>query len=483
MEIEGILKVEEKYDLLDKKIDGFQYWIYCRFEVWYLYVFLLKTGRLSETPAVGTMCDKLPTLLGDVVSLTKCALHKGSVLEKRYDVCFMDHERRQRIGNCYECIYTDFMTDFFPNSFTMERTYRHRHLQPAKTQNLMYIDAIEVKSNLYSLLNRRCKTSSYRKWKRVLTKELREPMKELGDFYGVDVDVEKICEIILKYYYIYKIKLPYFSKILRKYQPRMIVQVVGYNMDCMIMNELTHDSDVPTVELQHGTIGKEHLMYGFNNENGKKEIRQFAKNLFCFSDFFLKGTKLPQTKVWSIGYPFLERMKETYPPKQNKDSGITILFLSQLRYGKELAEIAGKCRSILKDVRIIYKLHPKEFAVWRELYPGLRLDGIEVVDNMDKNVYQCFAEADVQVGGNTTAIYEGLAYELPTFILDYEELGEARELYIEGVAQIFKDAEELVNLLNNNNTSEIAKKSNIWGEDAVSISVQCLKKILNGEEE
>lgn len=481
MEIEQMLEVENKYNLLEKEMDGFQYWIYSRYEVWYRCIVPAKTGNPCETPIAMERGNKMLTLLGDAFSLTKCALCKGTIPKKMYDVCFMNHERRQRIGNYYECIYTEFMTEFFPNSFTVERTYRHRHLQPVKTSNLIYIDGVEVRSNLYSWFKRKWKTEDYRRKKQILLESLDEPMEFLGSLYGVEINVDEICEIILRFYYIYKIKVIYFSKLLRKYRPKVIVQVVGYNMDCMIVNELTSESSIQTVELEHAAIGTEHLAYSFYNAGKKNQIRQFAKNLFAFSDYFLQGTKLPLTKVWSVGYPFLDRMKEKYPPEKGRDSSCTILFLSQLKYGRELSEIAVKCRRILENVRIVYKLHPKEFTVWREIYPKLATEGIEVLDTLERNIYQCFAIADAQVGGYTTAIYEGLAYELPTFILDYEEIGDARKLCDDETAYLFKNAEELASMIKNGMLNR-RMHVNIWGGDAVNASVQCLKNLLYTEE-
>lgn len=479
MEINKMLEVEEKYGLLEKKVGGFQYWIYCRYEIWYNYIIPLKRGVLCQTPSGG---ESLSSILGDAWSLFKCSITNSSVKRKHYDICIMDHERRQQIGSYFECIYTEFLSEYFNNTFTLERTYRHRHLQPVKTNNLIYIDAVEVRSNLYSLLNRKCKTASYRKLMQRLKDDLKEPIHELGKQYDISISLERVCDTIAKFYFIYQIKVPYFSKILERYQPKVIVEVVGYNMDCMIMNELTHDTPIPTVEFAHGMIGREHLAYGYSDQTGKKCIKQFAKNLFVFSGYFIQETKLPETRVWKAGYPFLEVMKKKYPPKSDKSSAYTILFISQLVYGKELARTAVACEKLLKDrgVHIIYKLHPKEYPIWKERYPELYASEVEVIDTLEVNIYQCFSRSDVQVGGNSTATFEGLSYYLPTYIINYPEIGEAMDLCNDGVASIFNSPEELVQLIEKNRGVE-RKKYCIWEENAVDTYVQGITELLHGE--
>lgn len=479
MEIDKMLEVEQKYGLLDKRIEGFQYWIYCRYEIWYKYIIPLKRGVLCE---ISGGEGKISRILGDAWSLFKCSLTNSSIRQKQYDICIMDHERRQQIGDFFECIYTEFLSEYFKNAFTLERTYQHRHLKPVRTSNLIYIDAIEVRSNLYSLIKRKCKTISYRRLMEYLKNELREPISDLGRQYGIVISLDSICETIVKFYYIYRIKVRYFSKILKKYQPRIIIEVVGYNMDCMIMNELTYNTGIPTVEFEHGMIGREHLAYGYFDKTGRKSIRQFAKNLFVFSDYFIQETRLPETKVWECGYPFLEAMKKKYPPKSDKDSSYTILFISQLKYGKELAKTAAICEQLLADinVHIIYKLHPKEYSIWKESYPELYASKVEVIDTLDVNIYQCFSRADVQVGGNSTATYEGLAYNLQTYIINYPEIGEAMDLCTAGVANLFNTPEELVRFIKENRGIE-GKKYGIWKDNAVNNYVQGITELLHGE--
>lgn len=476
MNIDKMLYVEDRYKLLEKKYNGFTYWVYCRYHIWQKYIMPLKTNIVDTRESR----ESFSRLLGDGLSLMRSSITNSSIRKKNYDICFMNHERRQRLGEYYQCIYTEFLSKHFENSYTVERTYQHRHLRPVETQNLIYIDKIEVWSNLYSLVNRKIKSNSYKCIQMYLKNNLAAPMEELGKLYDISIDLDYVCEIIIKFYYIYKLKIKYFKKMLKTYQPRVIVEVVGYNMDCMIVNELTYGTRTRTVEFEHGIIGREHLAYGYSGDNNRKDVCQFAQNLYVFSHYFIQQTKLPKTRVWEMGYPFLEFMKEKYPPKMKRGNGRTLLFLSQTQNGWKLAPIAAKCAVLMKkeDVHIIYKLHPKEILVWRELYPELLETNIEVIDTLDTNIYECFSRADIQVGGNSTAIYEGLAYGLETYIVNYEEIGEAADLCSEGVATMFDSAEELIQLIQSNNGAQRAMHK-IWKENAPQAYISGLEALLH----
>ncbi len=476
MNIEHMLDVEDRHKLLEKKYDGFTYWVYCRHYIWQKYIVPLKTDIVDVREGK----ESFSRLLGDSISLVRSSITNSSIQKKNYDICFMNHERRQRTGEYYQCIYTEFLSNYFENSYTIERTYQHRHLRPVETRNLIYIDRIEVQSNLYSLINRTIKSNSYKRIKLHLRNELETSMKELGKLYDISIDLDYVCEIIIKFYYIYKLKKRYFEKMLKTYRPRIVVEVVGYNMDCMIVNELTYGTETYTVEFEHGIIGREHLAYSYCRNNGEKCIRQFPQNLYVFSNYFIKQTKLPKTHVWEMGYPFLEFMKEKYPPKGKRENGLTMLFISQTQNGWKLAPIAEKCAMLMKNdgIHIIYKLHPKEMPVWKELYPELLANNIEVIDTLDINIYECFSRSDIQVGGNSTAIYEGLSYGLETYIVNYEEIGEAADLCSEGVAAMFDNAEELIRLIQSSHGTQMAVYK-IWKDNAPKAYVCGLKELLD----
>ena len=66
---------------------------------------------------------------------------------------------------------------------------------------------------------------------------------------------------------------------------------------------------------------------------------------------------------------------------------------------------------------IVYKLHPKEYDSWKHDYPWLIDSNIEVIDSNLNDVYYYMAKANLQIGCNSTVLFEGLGFNLDTVIL------------------------------------------------------------------
>jgi hypothetical protein len=66
--------------------------------------------------------------------------------EKNVDVCFVNHPRRVKQGDVYECIYTERFTKDFPSNVVLEKPYLDGHLRPVKTKNLVYTDKVSLQA-------------------------------------------------------------------------------------------------------------------------------------------------------------------------------------------------------------------------------------------------------------------------------------------------------------------------------------------------
>jgi len=172
---------------------------------------------------------------------------------------------------------------------------------------------------------------------------------------------------------------------------------------------------VPVIELQHGVIHDYHLGYSYPKNHFKKTYPDY---LFVFGDFWKEAVDFPIKKeqIISVGYPYLEsEAKKNLNIAKKKQ----IIFLSQPGIGEILSDFAIEVSKI-KDLgyELVFKLHPIECDSWKEDYPDLTLSNINVIDTKEATLYRLFAESSVQVGVYSTAIYEGLTFDLQTFILD-----------------------------------------------------------------
>ena len=141
-----------------------------------------------------------------------------------------------------------------------------------------------------------------------------------------------------------------------------------------------------------------------------------------------------------------------------------ILFISQGVIGKYLSKLAYEIAENIENkedeenYNFIYKLHPGEYGTWKENYDYLtkasnEFDNFTVIDKSEPPLYELFAKSDYQVGAFSTAIYEGLAFNCKTFIIDVPGVEYLDDLIDKNIVKKVKNSEELINYINNENLS------------------------------
>lgn len=216
--------------------------------------------------------------------------------------------------------------------------------------------------------------------------------------------------------FVLKSKIQY--KLLLKYlHPKKILVLVSYGKEGLMW--AAKELRIPSIEIQHGVITEEHLGYSFKDTMIKYT---FPDYFLLFGDYWKQTVNFPieQEKLITFGYPYLERLIK----KTKKSRKINqILFISQGTIGEKLSKFAvGFAKNQKEDVHIVYKLHPGEAARWKGIYPWLleasKEKKIEVIDSHSPNLYSLFAESKWQVGVYSTALFEGLAYNCITFLVN-----------------------------------------------------------------
>jgi len=96
---------------------------------------------------------------------------------------------------------------------------------------------------------------------------------------------------------------------------------------------------------------------------------------------------------------------------------------------------------------IVYKLHPDEYSNWAERYPWLARSGVDVVGQGGRSLYELFATSTVQVGVSSTALYEGLAFGLDTYLVPMPTVEWLSPLVARAEAAVVDSAESLATCL------------------------------------
>lgn len=476
MKVEDMLYLENKYELNKKRYNGFSYWTYERFQIM-RYV----EGKKKRIP-INDARISCSNLIVDVWNIALRFIKKRYMPKKKADVCIFNHERRVLRNGYYDCIYTEEIAQKFSSSVVIESPYGLHHLEPTRTRNLYYCDKELIISCAIASIKKGFKVREYVKIHNILKVELKEVIDEIEKIDEIIIDRDEFIDFFAYYYFVYQYRKKYYEKVLDIIEPKIIIEVVGYKMDCMIVNELSKRMGIPTIELQHGTMGQGHIAYNYNQ--GEK-IPQFPDKLLLFSDYWKKCTNFPILKkdVVAVGYPYFEEQLKKYQcvKKYIDRRKKTILFLSQWIIGEDLSKLAVELYSLMdnKDIHIIYKLHPGEYNGWEKRYPELAGSGIEVVDTLDHNVYEYFAISDIQVGVFSTAIYEGLGFGLETYIYQTNYSEYMNELCVAGYAKMVKSAKELQICLNKNEKQNKLQTTDFWKNDALNNTYKAIEKCMS----
>lgn len=481
MKIDKILEIEKKYNLYQDKIDGINYWIYSRFEILQFYL-----PKLID-PAIGRTHNPPPKDYRFILSILK--MLKNCIINYRKkvvasDICIINHERRICIDNTYQCMYTQEINNAFPDiSIMLERPYDFQHLAPTPNKNIVYTDFISVKSNLTYFFHKCFNTKYYKNIKHQVQLHIQAPIHEINTELKINCNKEYLYELITKNIIRNQTRIQESQALLTAIKPKLIIEVVGYSNGCMAINEVAHKMGIPTIELQHGVIDEEHAGYNYKNTS---PILQFPFMLWTFGEFWNKNARYPisANQIKAVGFPYFEKQVSKYADKNKTPN--TILFISQGSIGMQLSQLACQLTTQYNQntkYQILYKLHPGEFASWKSLYPELAMlheqGSLKVIDNSNESIYQLFSTASIQIGVGSTALFEGLAFNLKTFILNTHGHERMQCLYDSGHAKLINNIEDLADALSSNDSSFSNLNINyFWKQNALETIKENIISIL-----
>ncbi|OWT33583.1 sialyltransferase [Methanobrevibacter sp. 87.7] len=412
---DNFFKIEEKYNLNHRNIQGVYFWQIIRM---YLYYDITKKLNTFESPQQKSLSivDKIKTFLPFIKNSLL-----SNPLSKNYhkDILIFDHPRKVLYNNKYIDIYSYFLQDYIKEDNKsyeiIESPYLNKHYTE-KSDNIKYNDRILLGSYFYKKTNKLNFTDN----ELDLIENLESEIKEV---YNININLKQIIENhILNFKYDYN----EYKKLLIKRKPKQVYLVVAYENKALVA--ACHDLDIPVYELQHGTISKYHMGYSYPNEKvlDNRIIKYFPDKLLSFGEYWKDSCNYPIKKenIQAIGFSYFEENSKKFKKIAKKDN--QFLFISQGVIGKYLSKFAFELLKIInnenKDFKIIYKLHPGEYSNWKENYPELvnaiKSDKFIVIDNSKTPLYKLFAESKYQVGAFSTGIYEGLQFDCITYIVN-----------------------------------------------------------------
>ena len=412
-------------------------------EVWYDIRFEIFKILSRELKLYGRIHRKAPNKNNKIIT-KGCYLLKYIVtwfnnnpllyiVNKKPYLFFGSSRRKLLEDGKYWDIYTDFITNNILNNktLTIEKPYEGSHFNPVPCNNLAYLEKINV-------FKRRYHKNKDKELSGILLL-LEKIEKEIENVFGIKVPVK---DLGLKRYINNKRSQAVFVLLLKILKPKLFFIVCSYGKEYMI--RAAKELKIPTIELQHGVITKYHLGYNFDRNLTKKS---FPDYFFSFGEYWNNSADLPipEGNIYAIGYPFLE---EKYTNLKNNVKKKQIVFISQGTIGEKLSKLAiDLSEKYSNQINILYKLHPGEYVMWKTEYPSLNQANnngkLTVISGHSPDLYTILSESAIQVGVNSTALYEGAFFGCKTYLLNSPGIEHMENFISSGYATVIESAEDI----------------------------------------
>jgi len=427
------LELEQNLQLFEKKFDGVHFWQHLRAPV-IQHVYRMTTSEQAlhdDSSTIQKVQGRLSYMLWRGLEF-----FRSPIFFKKSDIFFLCSPRRLQLEDgLWWDIYTDFIiNDIELKVAVLEPSTAYAHRRPAKTSGVRdedFLDFLRYIAEKLRLVKVNLSIED-----RLLIQKIRHAILK---HTNVDIDLETIITRRLGFR---KVRYPFYRLMLKRIRPKVAVVITGYHNTDFV--EAAKSLSIPVIELQHGAISQYHPGYSYPNGLGGKQI--FPDWFFAFGDYWAELVDFPLDKdrVVSMGFPYLDEEMKKYSDVPRKKQ---IVFISQSPIGEKLSKFAETLSTIEHGYKLVYKLHPLECEGWQERYPWLVNADIDVISDSKTSLYKLFAESEIQVGVFSTAIYEGLAFGLATFLLDVPGVEYFNSLIESGVAAKVSSALEFAEFI------------------------------------
>lgn len=441
--VEKFLEFESKEKMFDKKIENVNFWGFIR---WNIYLEILdKSGfaKYDNSPWKSEPLKKMELFLN-------CTIRNPLLrLQKREVLFIQTHRKEKGDDGVYECIFTgEVAKEFDEKCYVANLPFRGKEEKVLDEKNTIYLDYIlclgKICGKINGIINKRYASDCI-----FFAKELNEKIKSN---LKVDLGEEYLIKYVKNNFFYYRSIKKMLRHLLMRVSPSVIVEVCSYGGVQLAINEIAKELDIKTIELQHGIINEKHIAYNYPN---KKSYPFFPDELFLFSEYWKSTCRFPieQNSLVVTGFPYIEKNIRKY--EGGKKEGLNIIILSQPVDVNLFSSIILDCVERLNNLGVtyhmIYKLHPREYHVKSNTYDMIEsYPQVTMIRDDKVNLYYYLASSDIQIGMYSTALYEGLAFGLATYLLNTDlTLIFMKDLYEKGYVEIFRNGKELVDLLLN----------------------------------
>ena len=468
--IDDFLELENKNELFTKKFNNVMFWDYIRAGVYkdiYIKKFGYTNGK-SEQKSQSQLKVYFYILTSIIARVPSYVFKNPLIGLKKKDIVVLNSARRVKEGYFYEDIYTDEVLECINYTYyVFEKPFLGKHFKPVKTKNLKYIDYIDL---LRQIRNKVKGVSVSKSISKQDIQVVNDIIDQAQQGFGVRLNKKDFFDKVKKLTIDYHLVKPLINKILKKVKPKIVI-VISSGFYQKLFAEVAKENGIKVIEFQHGIISRYSIAYNYYKE---LNLKTFPDYVYLFGDYYKENVRFPidEKRLKVTGFPYYESKLRESKNNHSCELPSAILFISQPTIGNQLSKIALKLSQIIdKRFSVIYKLHPLEFNCWEQKYPWLLTDTLKVASSNDGSIYKYFSASFCQVGVYSTAIFEGLGYNLKTIIVRLPGHKNMQPLYSKGYAYLVNTAEDIIGLLEEDSLSVIQtaiNKNYFWCPDSIN---------------
>jgi hypothetical protein len=397
-----IWQLEKSYQLLDYEVHGVKIWQYCRMLIYY--ELATKAGLFKEPHQYDR---SLKTICRRALSAAKGLTTRNPLWPTgKKEIIVISHPRSNDFQGTPIDIYTHFFVEELlkKNRSVMvidpsfEDHTRHDH------SYVTYYDifslAGRVKAALFPARINGREKSFFKKIEKIIDLEM-----------NISINLVALLELYLNFFLV---RYTLFKWIFFHHQPKQVYVVIAYAHGAMI--RAANEMGIEVIEFQHGIISPYHLGYSFPDAD--RQLAYFPDKIFCWGDFWRQSACFPIEKdhLINYGFAYFNILRCRYPEVKHPHQ---VLVLSQGSIGEKLMNFMVDAMAFMSEFKVIYKLHPGEYAVWKTYPDAGKLSefrNVTVAQNVD--LYHIMASSRFQIGVNSTTIYEGLGFGCLTVLVN-----------------------------------------------------------------
>ena len=267
----------------------------------------------------------------------------------------------------------------------------------------------------------------------------------------------------------------FYARLLQAVRPKAVIVSSYYATINSLLLAEAQKLGIPSIEVQHGTIGNEHVAYNFLRKPTKTDcLPDYLAAYGQFERDALRNFVEPH-KLIPIGNLFLNQIRRDHADRAvaaaEKKNVLIVSF--NMDNGK-LVQFTLELKKHRPDWEITYRFHPEE-KIEEATLQALEAAGVCCAADFQVSIYSLIMQADYIVGTKSTVLYEAMCFSKPTWVLQTEEPSAWREAekrmpHVQTAADFLEKLED--------NGDALARSAYFYSQNGEETMGQLLKALL-----